>query len=328
MVDQKPKEKQFRILFEAAPNGVMAVDAAGCIAMLNAQVAQMFGYSRQELIGRSVQVLVPKRFRREHVRLRKSFAATPQTRPMGTGRDLLGVRKDGSEFPVEIGLNHIAAEMGDVIIATVVDITERKRAEERKKLLHQAEALMAVFQKFGMPAAVLQSDGQVLLLNPLLKKLHSLFVFKSDRIRLSNTIANKLFMQAVASLESGSDNDIVRHILIPAADGQQSFIVRLMPIVGTTDNLHSTKTLGIVTVTKVGSQEPPSVDLLKTLFNLTSAEARVAELLGSGLQLQQVAERLGVSKETTRTELKRVFAKIGVSHQSQLTALLAMLSPH
>jgi PAS domain S-box-containing protein len=126
MVDQKPKEKQFRILFEAAPNGIMAVDAAGLITMLNAQVAQMFGYSRQELIGQSVQVLVPKRSRRGHVRLRKSFAAAPQKRPMGAGRDLLGVRKDGSEFPVEIGLNHFAAKMGDVIVATVVDITERK----------------------------------------------------------------------------------------------------------------------------------------------------------------------------------------------------------
>jgi PAS domain S-box-containing protein len=328
LVGQKPREKQFRILFEAAPNGVMAVDAAGLITMLNAQVAKMFGYTRQELIGRSVQVLVPKRFRRGHVRLRKSFAAAPQTRSMGAGRDLLGVRKDGSEFPVEIGFNHFAAEMGDVIVATVVDITKRKWAEEQKKLLHQAEALMAVFQKFGMPAAVLQSDGRVLLLNPLMEKLRPRFVFKADRIKLSNTIANKLFMQAVASLESASNNDVVRHILLPAVDGQQPFIVRLMRIVGTTDNLQPTKPLGIVTVTKVGSHAPPSVDLLKTLFNLTPAEARVAELLGSGLQLQQVAERLGVSKETTRTELAHVFTKVGVSHQSQLTALMAMLSPH
>ena len=145
MIDQKPREKQFRILFETAPNGIMAVDAAGLITMLNGQMAKMFGYSHQELIGRSVQVLVPKRFRRGHVRLRKSFAAAPQKRPMGAGRDLLGVRKDGSEFPVEIGLNHFAAEMGDVIVATVVDITKRKWAEEQKKLLHQAEALGPVF---------------------------------------------------------------------------------------------------------------------------------------------------------------------------------------
>jgi PAS domain S-box-containing protein len=100
VVGQKPREKQFHILFEAAPNGVMAVDPAGLITMLNAQMAKMFGYSRQELIGQSVQVLVPKRFRRGHVRLRKNFIAAPQMRQMGAGRDLLGVRKDGSEFPV------------------------------------------------------------------------------------------------------------------------------------------------------------------------------------------------------------------------------------
>jgi PAS domain S-box-containing protein len=230
MIDQKPREKQFRILFETAPNGIMAVDAAGLITMLNGQMAKMFGYSHQELIGRSVQVLVPERFRQKHARLRKSFTAAPQMRPMGAGRDLLGVRKDGSEFPVEIGLHHVAAELGDVTIATVVDITERKRAEEQEKLLYRAETLMAAFQKFGWPAAVLQSDGQVLLLNPLLKKLRSMFVFKSDRIRLSNTKANKLFMQAVASLKSEINNHIVRHILVPAMDGQQPFIVRFMPI--------------------------------------------------------------------------------------------------
>ena len=138
MVDSKRTEEQFRVLFEAAPNGVMAVDAAGCIVLLNAQVEKMFGYSREELIGRPVEVLVPVRFRQGHADLRKSFAAAPQMRPMGTGRELWGVRKDGSEFRVEVGLNSTATNMGDVVIATIVDITERKRAAEEESLLERA----------------------------------------------------------------------------------------------------------------------------------------------------------------------------------------------
>jgi len=105
MAASRALNDQFRMLFEAAPNGVMAVDAAGCIILLNAQMEKMFGYSREELIGRPVEVLVPVSFQQRHGGLRKKFAAAPQGRPMGTGRDLVGARKDGSEFAVEIGLN-------------------------------------------------------------------------------------------------------------------------------------------------------------------------------------------------------------------------------
>jgi len=137
MAASRALNDQFRMLFEAAPNGVMAVDAAGCIALVNAQVEKMFGYSREELIGRPVEVLVPVRLRRRHGGLRKNFAAAPQARPMGMGRDLVGARKDGSEFAVEIGLNSMPTSMGNVVVATVVDITGRKRVTEKETLLGQ-----------------------------------------------------------------------------------------------------------------------------------------------------------------------------------------------
>src|SRR5450759_2545527 len=102
MAASRALNDQFRMLFEAAPNGVMAVDAAGCIILLNAQMEKMFGYSREELIGRPVEVLVPVRFRQGHVGLRKQFAAAPQMRLLGTNRDLFGTRKDGSELAIEV----------------------------------------------------------------------------------------------------------------------------------------------------------------------------------------------------------------------------------
>jgi PAS domain S-box-containing protein len=130
---------QFRRLFEAAPNGVMAIDAAGCIIQLNAQIEKMFGYSRAELIGPSVEVLVPTRLRQGHFGLRKKFAVAPEMRLLGTNRDLIGMRKDGSEFAIEVGLNSMATSMGDVVVAAIVDITERKRAADRKSVYECAQ---------------------------------------------------------------------------------------------------------------------------------------------------------------------------------------------
>src|SRR4249919_616543 len=99
MVRRAYSEKDFHTLFEAAPNGVLAIDAGGCIALLNAQAEKMFGYNRAEILGKPVEVLVPQRFRRGHADLRKKAAANPRIRPIGTNRSFLGVLKDGSEFP-------------------------------------------------------------------------------------------------------------------------------------------------------------------------------------------------------------------------------------
>src|ERR1019366_4450187 len=148
-----------------APNGVMAIDAAGCIIQLNAQIEKMFGYSRAELIDQPVEVLVPVRFRQGHVGLRKDFAAAPQMRLLGTSRDLYVVRKDGSEFLVEIGLNSMATSMGNVVVATIVDITERKRAADEKIIHERVQERVQVYQQLGIPAAVLQQAGQVVLTN-------------------------------------------------------------------------------------------------------------------------------------------------------------------
>ncbi len=130
-VDRQPTRKEFEILFESAPNGVIVVDSQGVIVLINTQMGKKFGYRREELIGRPVEMLIPKRFRSGHSDLRKGFKLDPQVRAMGAGRDLFGERKDGSEFPIEIGLNPIRAIAGDFVMATVVDITARKHAMEQ-----------------------------------------------------------------------------------------------------------------------------------------------------------------------------------------------------
>ncbi len=130
-IDRQPTREEFRVLFEHAPNGEVVVDSDGRIALTNARMNDMFGYGRDELIGMSIETLVPGRFRAGHAVLRQAFAAKPRARPMGEGGDLYGRRKDGSEFPIEVGLNPIRTRAGDIVMATVADITARKLAAER-----------------------------------------------------------------------------------------------------------------------------------------------------------------------------------------------------
>jgi len=125
---------QFELVVEASPNAMVVVNDAGEIVYVNVQAEKLFGYPRAELLGRSVELLVPERFRHGHVSLRHVFSQAPVARPMGAGRDLYGVRKDGTEIPIEIGLNPIVSDQGTFVLAAITDITERKRAEELRLL--------------------------------------------------------------------------------------------------------------------------------------------------------------------------------------------------
>ena len=128
---RKRLEERFRQVVELAPNAIVMIGSTGLIEMVNAQTERVFGYSRDELLGKPVEMLVPERYRPNHPGLRTSFFANPVSRPMGAGRDLFGLRKDGREFPVEIGLNPIATEDGILVLSAIVDISARKRLEER-----------------------------------------------------------------------------------------------------------------------------------------------------------------------------------------------------
>jgi len=131
-------EDRFRQVVEAAPNAMVMINRAGRIEMVNVQAERVFGYERAELLGQPVEMLVPDRFRGHHPALRNSFFTAPQSRPMGAGRELFGLRKDGSEFPVEIGLNPIETEDGTMVLSAIVDISERKRLEERFRRVVEA----------------------------------------------------------------------------------------------------------------------------------------------------------------------------------------------
>lgn len=130
-------EELFHIVVEASPNAFVMVDQAGKIVLVNAQAESMFGYNRDELIGLSVEALIPMRFRDHHVVYRRDYVDAPSARPMGVGRDLYGRRKDGSEFPVEVGLSPVILGEERLVLSAVTDITVRKQAQEEIRRLNE-----------------------------------------------------------------------------------------------------------------------------------------------------------------------------------------------
>lgn len=123
------ERERFRLLVEAVPSGLIAVDQGGAIVLANAQIEQLFGYRHEELLGERIEVLIPERLRPGHQAQRSGFLQQPKRLMMGKGRDLFGRRKDGTEFEVEVGLSPVSALRRQYVLATVVDVTERKRAQ-------------------------------------------------------------------------------------------------------------------------------------------------------------------------------------------------------
>jgi len=126
----RDSEGKFRALLEYASVAIVIVDSHGLIQLVNAKTEEIFGYARRELLGRSVEILLPERFRHSHVGLRGGFVSNPSPRPMNARSDLWALRKDGTEFPVEIGLSSIEMKDGVLVMSYITDITERRQAEE------------------------------------------------------------------------------------------------------------------------------------------------------------------------------------------------------
>jgi len=143
ITERKRLEQRFRQAVESAPNAIVMVNKSGTIEMVNSQTEAFFGYSRAELIGQPVEILIPTRFRNAHVGVRQAYLKAPVSRPMGAGQDLYGLRKDGTEFPVEIGLSLIDSKEETLVLSTIVDITTRKTTEAA---IRQAQINLAIAQ--------------------------------------------------------------------------------------------------------------------------------------------------------------------------------------
>jgi len=191
-IDRRPTREEFALFFDSAPNGVVLVDHNGIVLLTNAPLERMFGYTQTDLLGQPVETLIPNQLRAAHVEHRQAFVRGPVARVMGTERNLLGRRKDGSEFPIEVGLYPITIQTAQYIMATVIDITERSRAAKalsnalternrlRRHLMRSAED-----ERLRLSHELHDQTGQTLTAATLAAKEVENFVDADGRQRLT-----------------------------------------------------------------------------------------------------------------------------------------------
>src|SRR4051812_29139528 len=155
-------EMTLQRFLEAAPDAMVIVGQDGRIELVNGQAERLFGYPSTELVGQTVEALVPSRYRAKHPERRAGYFSSPRQRPMGAGAELHGVRKDGTEFPAEISLSPIETPRGKLVMAAVRDVTDRKTAEEKfRALLESAPDAMVIVNR----------EGRIVLVNSQTEKL-------------------------------------------------------------------------------------------------------------------------------------------------------------